>query len=96
METISNAPGPDGFTLRFRFLAPAIGGGVDFDTASADMEWLCEHYALPRIAATGPRPAQVIVSLADRPLPFGDSDLEAVQFFEAYRPEAGRCVEQAL
>lgn len=96
VETIGTVPGPDGLTARFRFLAPEIGGAVDFDTASADMAWLCQTYALPRIAGTGPQPAQVVISLADRPVAFGDSDPEVVQFFEAYRVTAGRCEPEAF
>ncbi len=93
-EVIWNAPGPDGLTLRFRFLAPGIapGGGVDFDTASADMQHLCDSYALPRMAEGGPHPEQVIISLSDVPVPFGEADPEATQFFESYRIEDGVCV----
>jgi hypothetical protein len=97
-EVIWNEPGPAGLTIRFRFVAPAIapGGGIDFATAAADMAHLCESYALPRIAAAGPAPAQVIISLADRALPFGQAAPEATQFFEAYRIEDGRCIWEAF
>lgn len=92
LETVHGAPGPEGLTARFRFLAPAIAGEVDFDTAAADMQWLCESFALPRLSALGPQPAQVVISLSDRDLPFGQTDPEAVQFFEAYRPEGEACI----
>ena len=93
-EVIWNAPGAQGLTLRFRFVAPDIraGGPVDFDTAMTDMLHLCQTYALPRLAEFGPAPEQVIISLADAPLPFGESAPEATQFFEAYRIEDGTCV----
>lgn len=97
-EVIWNAPGVEGLTLRFRFLAPGIaraGGSVSFDQAVADMQALCESYALPRIAAFGPAPAQVIISLADRPLPFGEADPEATQFFEAFSIADGVCIWEA-
>ena len=96
-DVVWNAPGPDGLTLRFRFIAPAIaenGGTVDFDTAAGDMLWLCQSYALPRIAATGPRPAQIVISLADRALAFGQPAPEATQFFTAYSFADGQCVEE--
>lgn len=91
LETVHGAPGPQGLTARFRFLAPAIAGEVDFDTAAADMLWLCESFALPRLPATGPQAEQVVISLADRDVPFGEADPEAVQFFEAYRPAGEVC-----
>ena len=96
-DVIWNAPGPSGLTLRFRFIAPAIaetdtGPGVDFDTAAGDMAWLCQSYALPRLSALGPKPAQIIISLSDRPLRFGEAAPDVVQFFEAYRPEGDTCI----
>ena len=93
-DVIWNAPGPDGLALRFRFLAPGIapGGGVAFETASADMQHLCDTYALPRVAEQGPHPEQVIISLSDVAVPFGEAAPEATQFFESYRIEDGACV----
>ena len=99
-EVVLNAPGPKGLTARFRFIAPQIargGGTIDFDTASADMDHLCTSYALPRIATlTGPRPAEVVISLSDRPVAFGDSQPEATQFFEAYVIEGEECLWEAF
>jgi hypothetical protein len=94
-DVIWNAPGPEGLTLRFRFLAPQIardGGTVDIDTAVADMQHLCESYALPRLADFGPTPAQVIISLSDRDVPFGETAPEATQLFEAFSIADGACV----
>jgi hypothetical protein len=98
VDTLQDAAGPAGLTARFRFLAPAIaaGGGIGFDTAAADMQALCDGYALPRLAVTGPMPAQVVIVLMDRPVPFGEAAPEATQFFEAYRIEAGACVWEAF
>ncbi|WP_245972404.1 DUF6497 family protein [Rhodovulum iodosum] len=95
IETVWGEPGPTGLTLRFRFLAPEIardGGAVDFETAAEDMAYLCEAYALPRLSELGARPSQIVISLSDRPLPFGTADPEATQFFEAYSPEGDRCI----
>ena len=94
-ETIQNAQGPEGLTYRFRFIAPAIardGGTVDAETALEDMAALCESFALPALPVSGPVPAQIIISLADRPVPFGEPAPEATQFFEAFRPEDGACI----
>ncbi len=90
-EVIWNVPGPDGMTTRFRFLAPGIAGAVDFDTASADMQFLCDQFALPRLSEFGPKPEAVVISLSDHPLAFGEASPEAVQFFESYRVANGSC-----
>lgn len=94
-EVIWNAPGPDGLTTRFRFVAPAIaeaGGTIDTETALADMQWLCQTFALPRIAQPGPMPAQIIISLSAVPLPFGEAHPEVTQLFEAYSLQDGECL----
>ncbi|WP_318336942.1 DUF6497 family protein [Defluviimonas sp. D31] len=99
LDVIRSAPGPEGLTLRFRFLAPAIGreeGGVSAEAAQADMAWLCETYALPRLPEIGPQPAQIVISLADRPVPFGEVAPDATQFFEAFSRDGDRCVWEAF
>lgn len=99
VETVWGEPGPDGLTLRFHFLAPEIsfsGGTVGFEAAAADMQFLCDTYALGRLPSTGPTVQQVVISLSDRPVPFGQSDPEATQFFEAYRVDSGACIWEAF
>lgn len=94
-DTIWDEPGPAGLAVRFRFIAPRIArnkGDIEFLKAEEDMVHLCETYALPRLAEAGEMPAQVIITLSDRPVTFGLSDPEATQFFEAYRPDDGACV----
>jgi hypothetical protein len=98
-EVIWNAPGPGGLTTRFRFVAPAIaetGGTVDTETALADMLWLCQTYALPRIAQPGPMPSQIVISLAATPVPFGEARPEVTQLFEAYSLQDGQCIWEAF
>lgn len=98
-EVIWNAPGPEGLTTRFRFVAPAIaeaGGTVDTETALADMLWLCQTYALPRIAQPGPMPSQIVISLAAAPVPFGEARPEVTQLFEAYSLLDGQCIWEAF
>ena len=95
LETVQSAPGTGGLTVRFRFLAPGIakaGGSVDAEVAQADMLWLCDTYALPRLAQGGPVPAQIVISLSDRAVPFGEAAPDVTKFFEAYRVEDGNCV----
>ncbi len=60
------------------------------------MQALCETYALPRIGGMVPEPQQIVIVLADRAVPFGEAAPEAVQFFEAYRPENGACIWELL
>lgn len=89
-DVIRDAAGPDGMALRFRFIAPGIADGVDFDRAAADMQHLCDAYALPRLAEFG-EAAQVVISLSASPVEFGQSAPDVVQFFESYRIEGGAC-----
>lgn len=92
-DVIWGEPGDEGLTVRFRFVAPAIGGLRGFARAEADMQHLCDAYALPRaLTVTGPRPARIVISLADRPVEFGAAALEATQFIEVYSIETGACV----
>ncbi|MFN3972237.1 MAG: DUF6497 family protein [Gemmobacter sp.] len=98
-DVIWNEMGPEGLTMRFRFVAPSIardGGTVAFEVAVWDMLHLCQAYALPRISEIGPVPAQVVVSLSDVPVPFGEAVPEATQFFEAYSIEDGTCIWEAF
>ena len=95
VETIWNTPGPQGLATRFRFLAPEINpetGSVDFLAAADDIAWLCQNFALSRVTDEGPIPSQIIISLEDRPVPFGEADPDAVQYFEAFRVENGACI----
>ncbi|MFN3936931.1 MAG: DUF6497 family protein [Gemmobacter sp.] len=99
-DVIWGIPGPEGLTVRFRFIAPEIardGGSIDFDTASADMEYLCNTYALPRVETlTGPTPEEIVIAFSDIPVEFGTIAPEATQFFEAFSVEDGICILEAF
>lgn len=98
-EVIRDAAGFGGLTYRFRFIAPGIsrvGGGVDFETAAGDMDHLCNSFAVQRISSIGPQPSQIVISLADRAIAFGQAAPEATQFFEAYRVEDGVCIWESF
>lgn len=95
LDVIEDTQGPEGLTVRFRFLAPGVakvGGTVSAETAATDMDALCQDYALPRIANTGPQPAQIVISMADRDVPFGETHPEATQLFNSYSIADGTCV----
>ena len=95
LDVITDVAGPEGLTARFRFLAPAIareGGSIDPETAALDMDFLCQSFALARIATTGPQPSQIIISMSDVDVPFGQSRPDATQLFNSYSIADGTCV----
>ncbi len=91
IDVITNAPGPSGATARFRFLAPGLAS-EDADAAAADMQALCDSFALPRTDGMVPAPQQIVISFAGAAVPFGEAAPHVVQFFESYRIENGACV----
>lgn len=72
---------------------PAAPDVLAQDPVHQDVVWLCENWALPRIASPAPRPAQIIISLADKAVPFAAYDPDVVQLFEAFRlpPDHDAC-----
>ena len=93
-DAILNEAGPQGSAARFRFVAPSIGpkGDVDFETAVADMQHLCDTFALSRVTENVPLPTQIIISLSAEPVVFGESVPGVTQFFEAYSLQDGACI----
>ncbi len=90
IDVITNAPGPDGATARFRFLAPGLAES-EAEAALVDMQVLCDSYALPRTKGTVPEPQQIVISLSAEVVPFGEAAPDVVQFFEAFRPKDDTC-----
>lgn len=72
---------------------PAAPDVLAEDPIHLDIVWLCENWALPRIASPAPRPRQIIISLASKETAFGAYDPEVVQLFEAFRlpPDRDAC-----
>lgn len=95
IDVITNAPGPEGATARFRFLAPGLVSD-DLLEAADDMLALCQTYALPRTEGMVPTPAQIVISLASEAVPFGEAAPDVVQYFEGYRVEDGACIWAAF
>lgn len=93
IDVITTAPGPEGATARFRFLSPDLTA-ADAEGSVADMQALCDSYALPRTEGTVPEPQQIVISLSSEVVPFGEAAPDVVQFFEAYSPEGGACTWQ--
>ncbi|WP_299848529.1 DUF6497 family protein [uncultured Roseovarius sp.] len=91
-EMLWDRPG-GGLVYRFRFVAPELSTDeADFDLVRADLEHLCNEFALPKLSNVGPMPGQIIISMADRASEFGVYDPDITQVFEAYRIEDGTCI----
>ena len=92
LEVITNERAGGGLVYRFRYVADGFSAGAGrLDAIAADLAWLCETHALPRVSDMGPQPRQLVISLADRASEFGVHDPAVTQVFEAYRPAEGRC-----
>ncbi len=76
---------------RFRFVAPELGAeGRSYIDVRGDFPWLCEKMILPALPA-GNAVEEVVISLADRPVVFGEMTPGALQFFEAFKLRDGAC-----
>jgi hypothetical protein len=82
-------------TLRLRFLAPEIGDGRTHAEVEKDFPYLCQTLALPSVPPERDG-ALIVLSLSDRPVPFGTFDPDATQFFEGFRADSGSCVWEPL
>lgn len=84
---------PDGARwARFRYVLPGLRQGAAGEAVEADFAHLCSAEVLPRLNAAGEVVDQVIVSLMDKPVEFGQSDPGTVQFFESFAIRDGRCI----
>ncbi|KAB7615416.1 hypothetical protein F9L33_01220 [Amylibacter sp. SFDW26] len=77
-------------------LAPAIteGGEVGFEAANADIDVLCEDYALNK--AQNPNDGldaahEVVIRLMDKPIKYGDSNPDIRQYMGFYDISEGLC-----
>jgi len=91
IDVITNAPGPRGAAARFRFLAPGLTS-EDVEAAAADMQVVCDSFALERTDGMVPQPQQIIITFMSAPAPFGEAAPDVVQFFESFRIENAACV----
>lgn len=83
---------PEAELARFRFVAPDLAT-LDFAAVEGDLPWLCDHLALPEVQDAGWPVAQIVISLGDRQVPFGQSDPEALQYFAGFVFDSGICEE---
>jgi hypothetical protein len=76
-----------GLTARFRFVAPELRARLSqmsYEELEADLSYLCQSYALPRLSQ--PKPVMVVISLSEQATEFGAPSEDIPQVFEAYRP----------
>jgi len=84
---------PDGERwARFRYVMPALSNGAGYDSVQQDFAVLCDEVALPMLDAAAEEVSVVVVSLMDKPLDFGQSDRETIQFFEVFTIRDDRCI----
>lgn len=84
---------PDGARwARFRYVMPALADGAGYDSVQQDFAVLCDEAALPMLDAAAEEVSVVVVSLMDKPLEFGQSDRETIQFFEVFTIRDDRCI----
>lgn len=86
-------PQTDGSSwARFRFVAPALAGGIDYGQVQDDFPHLCAQYALPLLTSVAESVSQIVISLSSQAMDFGSSRPDVVQFFEAFSVESDRCI----
>ncbi len=91
-EMLWDRPG-GGLIYRYRFVTPEIGqDGREYEDVEGDMQYLCETFAIPRLAETGPKPSQIVISFSQEETEFGVANEDVIQFFEAYRVEDKTCI----
>ena len=79
--------------VRFRFVVPGLAGAdLDFDLVGADLAALCRDIALPAIVKAGRAVDQAVISLSSEPIPFGETNPDVTQVFEAFRVSGGNCI----
>lgn len=83
---------PEAGLARFRFVAPELRA-LEFEAVEGDLPWLCDHVALPETRESGWEVSQIVVSIGDREVPFGESDPEALQYFSAFVFDGSACEE---
>jgi len=77
---------------RFRYLMPDLVADFEYEQVSADLLALCSTHALPELGKTNSEIRQIVVSLSDRSVKFGEVDAEAVQVFEQFLVDETQCI----
>ena len=82
-----------GSLFRFRFVAPSIAQEMgDIEQNPADMEYLCQGFALPKLREIDANPQRIVISLASEPTEFGVPTPDVRQVFEAFSVQDDLCI----
>ena len=83
---------PDTGFARFRFVVDGLGdAGRSLPDLEGEFGWLCDNVVLPALEQNGWDASQIIISMADRVFPFGETVPDVVQYFEGYSIVDGAC-----
>lgn len=74
--------------VHMRYVA---GAGLTYDAVAGDFDWLCQTDAVDGLRAQGVDRTELVITISDREVPFGETVPEAVQFFELYDYDRGSC-----
>jgi len=98
LEDILLDDNPGALWARFRFLAPDLPAPdrLDPEQSALDMQALCDQIAAPYLVDNSISPARIVISMADRIVPFGEADPSATQYFEMFRLENASCIWEAF
>ena len=79
---------------RFRFVAPGLGAeGKGYAEVQGDFPWLCQEMILPALTETQ-KAGDIVISLSDREIVFGQITPDATQYFELFRIADGACISE--
>jgi hypothetical protein len=81
----------DKVQLVIRALAPKLAN-TGYDAGRLDMDWICATHGIAMVSLPNAAASQIVVNLADRPVPRGTTDPEATQYFGLYRVENSTCI----
>ena len=81
---------------RFRFVAPELGtDGRGYEEVHGDFPWLCQEMILPTLTETQ-KAGDVVISIADREVTFGEFTPEATQYFELFHVVDDICMSESF
>ena len=96
LHEVIHETGEDGPVARFRYVAAALATApVPPEAVFEDMSFLCKNSALPQLEPRA-RDQVIVISMADRPAPFGVMDASVTQFFEVFRATENICIWEAF
>jgi hypothetical protein len=73
-----------------------VGGDITQPQSEADFPHLCETVVRPYLVEYNLAPDVIVITLMDRPVPFGQADSAATQFIEVFRVDGDVCIWEAF